>query len=240
MSNVINLGSSALDPSVAAALAVLGNARPSDQFQLNVSGTALASLFVGAAIAGAPAVQATVATSAPAPAPAADAPAAESTVTRFRRTKAETEAGLSVEEAVSFRASGMTDPVAYKASLAMNVAPVAPASAAPAETPPAPPPPPPPPPADPTAAEAAALPFPPLARMVPRLEIRRAKMAISPPPPPPAPDVPVTTSLAPAPPPVPPAHWVVALPEARPSAAWTCRKPPRPATGAVVVPTPPV
>jgi len=147
-----NLGNDILREDVRQHIAGLARSLPSAEFSLVLTGTALASLLgdprAVPVVGNVPTVAPTAPTpraaavEAPAPAPA-EAASAETTGTRFRRTKAETDAGLTVEEAQFFRQSGGGDPVAYKASLTKSAAPQAPAQeAAPAAPPPPPPPPP--------------------------------------------------------------------------------------------------
>lgn len=126
----IHLGSEILRPDIRQQVLALAALDPGGSFSINITGAEIVSLIGNPQLATyvaavksqeAPAsVTATVATSAPAAAPVAPvAPAAEATEgKRIRRTKAETEAGLSVEEAEAFRASGQSDPKAWKAAQA--------------------------------------------------------------------------------------------------------------------------
>lgn len=118
-------------PEVASALAVLGASQPNAEFTLTINGGNLAALLAGAAIAGAPAVvNAPMTAVAPVFAkPAVVAPTTEGVLPgsmsvemgkRIRRTKEENAAGLTIEEAEAFRASGQTDAMAFKAALDGN------------------------------------------------------------------------------------------------------------------------
>jgi len=118
-------------PEVASALAVLGASQPNAEFTLTINGGNLAALLAGAAIAGAPAVvNAPMTAVAPVfTKPAVVAPTTEGVLPgsmsvemgkRIRRTKEENAAGLTIEEAEAFRASGQTDAMAFKAALDGN------------------------------------------------------------------------------------------------------------------------
>lgn len=119
MSAHFQFGNELLRADVRAQAIAIATLIPDATVAIHISTTELLALLRGAVVVNAAPAPVTnvVNTTQPAPAPKpAAAPAA--TGERFRRTAAETEAGLSVEEAKFFRQSGGGDPVAYKAGLA--------------------------------------------------------------------------------------------------------------------------
>lgn len=135
----LNLGNDLLRAEVRAHVACLANQLPNAEFNIVVTGAALAAILgnTGDLMVNTPAAPAgkvfpadihdsasPVRPAAASAAAAADKPAAADKTERFRRTNEETAAGLTVDQAKAYRAqTTISDPVAYAASLAPAAAP---------------------------------------------------------------------------------------------------------------------
>lgn len=155
MSLHLNLGNEMLRPDIRAQVLTLAALDPGASISINITSAEL-MLLLGAptVVKGTLRVEGDISTAGNVEGFSKPTPAAVSTKTetaapveasgKIRRTKAELDAGLTVEEASFFRQSGGGDPVAYKASLSGDKGDTGVVTSLPVASPPPPPPAPPP------------------------------------------------------------------------------------------------